>query len=80
MMNNWKLDKMLELLEVMYSIPSIDEEDPICWVRLKSRKLEVKSYFETLAGRRKSSFLLGMVAGNFAPLKFGFSIWITVHD
>ena len=78
MMNNWNLDEMLELLEVMYS--PIGEEDPFVGVRLKSGKLEVKSYFETLAGQRKSSFLLGMVVGNFDPLKVGFSIWITVHD
>lgn len=75
-LQDWKLDVMMDFLELLYSIKiQRNSEDVIWWTPTCSRVFEVKSSFKELSIRGSMSFPWKSIWNAKLPTKVAFFVW-----
>ena len=75
-LQDWKLDVMMDLLELLYSIKiQRNSEDVIWWTPTCSRVFEVKSSYKELSIRGSMSFPWKSIWNAKLPTKVAFFVW-----
>ena len=75
-LNDWELEEVDNFFERLHDHSlSMDSEDSVEWVDIKSDIFSVKSFYSSLACRGADPFPHGIVSNSWAPVRVNFFTW-----